>query len=114
MARTGPPCVLTTIVPEAAPEPAPRRTTPLGTWMVDETMYVPGASATTWFLPAHPLSALWIAAVASPPCTGTLAQVTVRTGRPSGPSGAPVGVSSRMPGFHVVVASGSSRPAGTA
>src|ERR1700734_3352925 len=87
MDRTGPPCVLTTIVPEAAPEPAPRRTTPPGTTMVDETVHVPAASATTWCLPAHPLSAASIAAVASPPCAGTLAHVTVRTGRPSGPSG---------------------------
>jgi hypothetical protein len=103
MAKTGPPCVLTRMVPDAAAAPAPRRTTPLGTVIVAETEYVPAASVTTWFFPRHPFKALWIAVVASPACDGTLAHVVVRTGRPSGPSALPVGVSARMPGFQAVV-----------
>src|ERR1700689_5971952 len=103
MARTGPPLVLTTVVPVDPSDPAPPRTTPFGIWRVEETRYVPAARATTWFLPAQPLSAVWMAEVASPLCTGTLAHVVLRTGSPSGPSGCPVGVSARIPGCHVVV-----------
>src|SRR5262245_58658649 len=80
--------------------------------IVAETLYVPAANITTWFLPLHPSRAFWIALDASPPCGGTLAHVCERTGRPSGPSAAPV-VSLRMPGFHVVVYDGSTRPGGT-
>src|SRR5512140_1632513 len=99
----------------AAPsEPAPRSTTPLGTLIVAPTLYVPAASMTTWFFPLQPSSALWIAVAALPACTGTVAQIVVRTGRPSSPSGFPVGVSARMPGFQVVVKSGLSRPGGAA
>src|SRR5260221_3646154 len=112
MERTGPPLVLRTTVPEARSAPAPRNTTPLGTLMVDEPVYVPARRSTTWFLPLQPSRALWIAEVASPPCTGTVAHAAVRTGNPSGPSEAPVGVSERIPGFQLVVKSGSRRPGG--
>src|SRR5215468_1066896 len=112
MARTGPPLVLAIVVPVAASDPAPRSTVPSGTWIVAETVYLPAARATTWFLPLHPSRAVWMADVASPPCAGTEAQIVERTGRPSGPRGLPVAVSIRIPGFHVVVRSGSSRPAG--
>jgi hypothetical protein len=111
MDRTGP-ALATMVVPEAASDPAPRSTTPLGTVIVDETEYLPAASITTWFLPWQPFKASWIAFVASPLCAGTLAHIVVRTGNPSEPSAAPPGVSARIPGFQVVVEFGSRRPCG--
>ena len=54
MARTAPPpWVLTMTVPVDASEPAPRSTTPPGTLIVADTLYVPAASETTWLFPAH-------------------------------------------------------------
>src|SRR5258708_3718961 len=103
MATTGPPLVLTMTVPETRSEPAPRRTTPLGTWRVDETLYLPAERATTWFLPVQPLRAFWMADVASPLVVPTVTQTVARTGSPSLPRGLPVGVSERIPGCHVVV-----------
>src|SRR5579883_445818 len=91
---------------EAPCEPAPRSTTPDFRLIVADTLKVPAASMTTWPA-AHPSMAAWM----SPPGE-TVAQVVVRTGSPSLPSGWPVGASERMPGFHSVTREGSTSDAG--
>src|SRR5215468_8075402 len=98
MAMTVPPPDLTMVVP-LAPEPAPRNTTLLFSWRVDETVNVPAASCTTW-LSGQALIAAWMLSPGN-----TVLQIVVRCGSPSEPSGCPSGPSERIPGFQVVIRS---------